>query len=153
MSFVQTAFLTSQMLKRLVGLASHYEATPLRELLCSLEPRRIRYTRRWNDAERIRTVSARLIRAIPVNMGPCLKLALIRYEQLRKLGFNVAFHLGVRPSPSGLSGHAWLTLNDLPLWENEQHLATFRETFRYPQYEPETTPASNPAPRVKRRVA
>jgi hypothetical protein len=132
MSFAQTTLLTTRMAWRLLRLADEYEATSLKELLPRLEPDAIRYTRKWEDAERIRKVSALLTRAIPVSMGTCFKLALIRYEQMRRLGFNVTLHLGVRPSPEGISGHAWLTLNGLPLWEEEQHVATFRETYRYP---------------------
>lgn len=129
-------------LYELAALEKRYDGASLVELFERLTPRRIAYVRDWAAVERLGMLTAVLARRLPLatSTGSCLKLAVVRYALLRRRGLNVRVHFGVRPSREGVTGHAWLSLNDEPLWENSAHLATFRETFRHPP--------ADPAPRV-----
>lgn len=124
-------------LYELAVLEKRYESASLDALFASLAPRRITYARDWAAVERLRALTAMLAGRLPFagSMGACLKLAIVRYALLRRRGLNVNVHLGVRPSPAGLTGHAWLTLNGEALWEDPAQVATFRETFRHPPAE------------------
>lgn len=118
----------------LAALEKRYDGASLDRLFDSLIPERIVYVRDWPAIERLGLLTAALARRLPLagSTGACLKLAVVRYALLRRRGLNVRVHFGVRPSPQGVTGHAWLTLNDEPLWEDPAFLATFRETFSHP---------------------
>lgn len=121
-------------LYELAALEKRYNEASLDTLFDSLLPERIVYARDWSAIERLGMLTAALARRLPLagSTGTCLKLAVVRYALLRRRGLNVQVHFGVRPAAEGLAGHAWLTLNDEPLWEDPAFLATFRETFRHP---------------------
>ena len=110
-----------------------FEKQTLDSLFARLAVGPKRYARAWDEAERIRRLSEAAVYRLPyLNMGNCLKLALLRFIHLREKGFNVRFHMGVKPAPEGVTGHAWLTLNGEPLWEREEFVGAFQETYAYP---------------------
>jgi hypothetical protein len=134
MHIVRDTPLLLEMSAQLLYLAASFEKKTLHDLFVRISPPPRRYARTWLEAERIRALSEVVVYRLPyMAMGNCLKLSLLRYIQLRKRGFNARFHMGVKPSPAGVTGHAWLTLNNEPLWEDASFLKEFRETFAYPK--------------------
>ncbi len=123
----------ARMAGELVYLSVMFDRAPLDGLMARMTPTGRRYARRWTDAERIRRLSEMVVYQLPyLNMGNCLKLSLLRFLHLTGRGFNVRFHMGVKPDRNGVTGHAWLTLNGEPLWEDAEFLGGFRETWAYP---------------------
>lgn len=70
-------------------------------------------------------------------LGICLRRSLLRYYFLRRAGLPVQIVFGARLKSNqeggGIGGHAWLTLNDAPYFENPQDYAGFAPMFIYPQ--------------------
>ncbi len=123
----------------LLYVGTRFDDRSLPEWLRRLTPAPRRYARSWSQAERVREISNMVVYRLPhLRMGNCLKLSLLRYIHLRKLGFNPRFHMGVKPNADGVTGHAWLTLNGELLWENDAFVAGFRETFSYPPIDKDT---------------
>jgi hypothetical protein len=69
-------------------------------------------------------------------LGICLRRSLLRYHFLRRGGLPVRIVFGARLKDSreggGLGGHAWLTLNGSPFYEDPQDYAGFVEMYAYP---------------------
>lgn len=69
-------------------------------------------------------------------LGICLRRSLLRYYFLRRVGLPVRIVFGARLKDSreggGLGGHAWLTLNGAPFYEDPQDYAGFVEMYTYP---------------------
>lgn len=72
-------------------------------------------------------------------LGICLRRSLLRYHFLREANVPVKIIFGARFKQAGegggIGGHAWLTLNDLPYYENPNDYEGFVEMYQYPQYE------------------
>jgi hypothetical protein len=69
-------------------------------------------------------------------LGICLRRSLLRYRFLREAGLPVGIVFGARFKDSseggGIGGHAWLTFNDEPYYENPQDYEGFVAMFIYP---------------------
>ncbi|MBE7472437.1 MAG: lasso peptide biosynthesis B2 protein [Anaerolineae bacterium] len=69
-------------------------------------------------------------------LGICLRRSLLRYHFLRQAGLPVSIVFGARLKGAneggGIGGHAWLTLDDLPYYENAQDYSGFVEMYVYP---------------------
>lgn len=69
-------------------------------------------------------------------LGICLRRSLLRYYFLRRTGVPVRIVFGARLKDGreggGLGGHAWLTLNGSPFYEDPQDYAGFVEMYTYP---------------------
>lgn len=69
-------------------------------------------------------------------LGICLRRSLLRYHFLRQAGLPVTIVFGARlkgeHEGGGLGGHAWLTLNGSPYYENAQNYRGFVEMYSYP---------------------
>lgn len=78
--------------------------------------------------------------------GKCLLRSLLLFRFLRRQGWPVEIHFGVRrtaaeppaaidpiPNNPGITGHSWLVLNGEPFLEAESHQKNFATTFFYPQ--------------------
>jgi hypothetical protein len=69
-------------------------------------------------------------------LGICLRRSLLRYYFLREAGLPVGIVFGARLKNSqeggGLGGHAWLTLDGLPYYENPDDYTGFAEMYVYP---------------------
>jgi hypothetical protein len=69
-------------------------------------------------------------------LGICLRRSLLRYHYLRQAGLPVRIVFGARLKNDceggGIGGHAWLTLNGEPFYEDPQDYAGFVEMFAYP---------------------
>lgn len=70
-------------------------------------------------------------------LGICLRRSLLRYHFLRQAGLPVSIVFGARlkgaSEGGGLGGHAWLTLDGLPYYENAQDYSGFAEMYIYPE--------------------
>lgn len=69
-------------------------------------------------------------------LGICLRRSLLRYYFLREAGLPVTIVFGARlknsTEGSGIGGHAWLTLNGIPYYENPVDYRGFAEMYVYP---------------------
>lgn len=75
----------------------------------------------------------RWLELFPYNQkGNCFPRSLALYRLARGRGYPVRFHCGVRKSPSGLEGHAWLTLESKTFHEPGSLWREFTTTFSYP---------------------
>jgi hypothetical protein len=72
-------------------------------------------------------------------LGICLRRSLLRYHFLREAGLLVGIVFGARLRDSreggGIGGHAWLTLDNRPYFENPADYAGFAVMFKYPSDE------------------
>lgn len=75
-------------------------------------------------------------------LGICLRRSLLRYYFLREAGLPVRVVFGARlkdqTEGGGIGGHAWLTLDGQPYYENPKDYADFAVMYVYPS-------ADNPA--------
>lgn len=69
-------------------------------------------------------------------LGICLRRSLLRYHFLGQAGLPVRIIFGARlkndREGGGIGGHAWLTLNGEPFYEDPQNYAGFVEMYAYP---------------------
>jgi hypothetical protein len=69
-------------------------------------------------------------------LGICLRRSLLRYHFLRQAGLPVRIVFGARlkndHEGGGIGGHAWLTLEGEPFFEDPQDYAGFVEIYTYP---------------------
>ena len=70
-------------------------------------------------------------------LGICLRRSLLRYYFLWEAGAPVKIVFGARllsqsEGTGGIGGHAWLTLDDEPFYENPHDYVGFAEMYVYP---------------------
>jgi hypothetical protein len=69
-------------------------------------------------------------------LGICLRRSLLRYHFLREAKVPVVIVFGARlkhnSEGGGIGGHAWLTLNDAPYYENPADYQGFVPMYIYP---------------------
>jgi hypothetical protein len=69
-------------------------------------------------------------------LGICLRRSLLRYHFLRQAGLPVKIVFGARlktgQEGGGIGGHAWLTLNGQPYYENPGDYEGFVTMYQYP---------------------
>lgn len=69
-------------------------------------------------------------------LGICLRRSLLRYHFLWEAGVPVRIIFGARFKTAheggGLGGHAWLTLDDTPYYENPANYQGFTVMYVYP---------------------
>ncbi|MCB0210169.1 MAG: lasso peptide biosynthesis B2 protein [Anaerolineae bacterium] len=74
-------------------------------------------------------------------LGICLRRSLLRYHFLREANVPVQVIFGARIKDAaeggGVGGHAWLTLNGRPYYENPADYQGFVVMYTYPQPEPQ----------------
>lgn len=72
-------------------------------------------------------------------LGICLRRSLLRYHFLREVGLPVGIVFGARfkdeNEGGGIGGHAWLTLDGEPYYENPQDYEGFVTMVTYPDGE------------------
>lgn len=56
---------------------------------------------------------------------PCLRRSLVLYRWCVLHGITAEVIIGVRRTPDGITGHAWLLLDGVPYQENENNLEQF----------------------------
>jgi hypothetical protein len=69
-------------------------------------------------------------------VGLCLRRSLVRYYFLRRAGFPVTIHYGARlvgpPPERAIKGHAWLTRDGLPYFEQGENWQGFTTMITFP---------------------
>lgn len=68
--------------------------------------------------------------------GKCLLRSLVLFKFLRRQGWPVEVHFGVKKTEGDtpdLTGHSWLVLDGKPFLEHESQLDTFVTTLSYPR--------------------
>lgn len=93
--------------------------------------------RDFSDPEGLRNLAdlaALLERNSP--LGLCLRRSLTRYYFLRRAGLPVVVQFGAKFSGGtpdrNVNGHAWLTLNGQPYYEDDENWRGFTVMFGYP---------------------
>ncbi len=73
-------------------------------------------------------------------LGLCLRRSLTRYHVLAAAGLPLTVHFGAKLQPGeqgrDLTGHAWLTLDDRPYHEADEHWRGFTSVYRWPAPDP-----------------
>ena len=107
---------------------------PLSKLLPWLSPSK-RSSKQGLDELKVMTYyTDRMLNMFPYHKkGNCLPRTCMLYRLALEYGFPVKFHCGVRKEDSGLSGHAWLTMNGQTFLESTQQSFGMLETFCYPK--------------------
>ena len=116
---------------------------PLSEALGALTPspspirkerERERGSRGEAEIRRLADVAALLDRRS--SLGLCLRRSLVRYHFLRRAGVPVVLQFGARFKDGHpdreVTGHAWLTREERPYYEDSQNYQGFRVMFAYP---------------------
>lgn len=112
---------------------------PLTEALHRLTPETIHDLRSAiDDVDAIRQLadlSALLDRRSP--LGLCLRRSLTRYHFLRRAGLPVVLHFGARFAGGRpdreVTGHAWLTLDGRPYFEDDENWRGFTVMVSFPR--------------------
>lgn len=68
--------------------------------------------------------------------GKCLLRSLLLFHFLRRQGWPVEIHFGVRKTAEGLAditGHSWLVLEGSPFLEEECQRGSFATTYSFPR--------------------
>jgi hypothetical protein len=77
-------------------------------------------------------------------IGFCLQRSLTRYYFLRRAGLLVMVHFGARLDKGeddlGLAGHAWLTLDDEPYYEDSENWQGYTVIVSFPPDNEKLTP-------------
>jgi hypothetical protein len=95
-----------------------------------IEPRRSKC--RQVPVESLRRGVDAALRLVGPRQNACVPRALALFALLSRYGYAAVFVSGVRMAESGLTGHAWVLVDELPLAPDEQTLlATFREQLRF----------------------
>lgn len=88
-----------------------------------------------NTLRQLADATALLERHSP--LGLCLRRSLTRYYFLRRAGVPVTVHFGAKFVPQGgerkITGHAWLSQNGRPYFEDEENWRDFTIMFSWPE--------------------
>jgi hypothetical protein len=107
-------------------LLKHVTPLPRLVLLVRQEPRRPRDTNTEQKVVVLARWASRFTRWSA--QGPCLERALVSYRYLTVLNANPVLVIGVAPGEraiNGSRGHAWVTVNDVPVDDSEESLEGF----------------------------
>lgn len=83
--------------------------------------------------DRVRRYSHAIITHLLRSRRPCLLRSLVLYRYGCNHGIPVSIHFGVRSGIEGLSGHSWITLDDVPLFESTEALKSYTVVYSYPE--------------------
>ena len=112
---------------------------PLPQMMVQLTPTGNSIAAGLSPAEIRRLADAVAAWQLNSPLGICLRRSLLRYHFLREAGLPVGIVFGARLKDSreggGIGGHAWLTLNDTPYYENPADYAGFVVMYKYPNDE------------------
>ena len=69
-------------------------------------------------------------------LGLCLRRSLVRYHFMRRVGIPLTLNFGARfkvgQPDREVTGHAWVTLNGQPYFEESENYQGFTVMFQYP---------------------
>lgn len=102
---------------------------PRLALLASASPRS-----HWqlHDANQIAKIASGIQRRLLINSQPnCLERALLVYRFVGLAGKRPRLVVGVTRDEGELAGHAWVTVEDRPLYEPPESLEKFSRLFEF----------------------
>ncbi len=109
-------------------------AAPLPQVLAGFTPLTSDLSLPTSQIRRLADVAALLDRRSP--LGVCLRRSLTRYHYLRRAGLPVVVQFGarfVRGKPDReIAGHAWLTLDGQPYFEDGENYRGFTVMMAFP---------------------
>jgi transglutaminase superfamily protein len=112
-------------------------AAPLPEALAILTPPTSDLGLPASALRRLADLAALLDRRSP--LGLCLRRSLVRYHFLRRAGLPLVLNFGARfkggTPDREIAGHAWVTLNGKPYFEDGENYRGFTVMLKYPQSE------------------
>jgi hypothetical protein len=114
-------------------------AAPLPEALAALTPpaalRASNLQSPVSILRRLADLAALLDRRSP--LGLCLRRSLVRYHFLRRAGLPLVLNFGARfkggVADREITGHAWVTLDGQPYFEDGENWRGFTMMLKYPQ--------------------
>jgi len=110
---------------------------PLPAALAAQTPSRADLTLPPDDVRLLADAAALFERRSP--LGLCLRRSLARYHFLRRAGLPLALNFGARfkagVADREVTGHAWVTLDGQPYFEDGENYQGFTVMLRYPRQE------------------
>ena len=110
-------------------------AAPLPEALAALTPPTSDLGLQTSALRRLADLAALLDRHSP--LGLCLRRSLMRYYFLRRAGLPLVLNFGARfkggVADREITGHAWVTLDGQPYFEDGENWRGFTVMLKYPQ--------------------
>jgi hypothetical protein len=110
-------------------------ASPLPVALAAQTPARVDLSLPAGTVRLLADASALFERRSP--LGVCLRRSLVRYHFLRRAGVPVVVNFGARFKDQApdrpITGHAWVTLEGRPYYENGENYRGFTVMVRYPE--------------------
>lgn len=108
---------------------------PLPEALATLTPLTSNLQPPTSSLRRLADLTALLDRRSP--LGLCLRRSLVRYHFLRRAGVPLTLNFGARfkggQPDREITGHAWVTLDGQPYFEDGENYRGFTVMLKYPQ--------------------
>ena len=109
-------------------------AVPLPQVLADLTPQISDLRLPPSAIRRLADVAALLARRSP--LGVCLRRSLVRYHYLRRTGVPLVINFGARfkggVADREITGHAWVTLEGEPYFEDGENWQGFTVMLQYP---------------------
>ncbi len=110
-------------------------AAPLPEALAALTPPTSDLGLPTSAIRRLADLAALFDRRSP--LGLCLRRSLVRYHFLRRTGLPLVLNFGARftggVADREITGHAWVTLDGKPYFEDGENYRGFTVMLKYPQ--------------------
>jgi hypothetical protein len=113
----------------------HSLNAPLPQALADLTPPTSDFGLPTSTLRRLADLAALLDRRSP--LGLCLRRSLVRYHFLRRAGLPLVLNFGARFKEGHpdreVTGHAWVTLDGQPYFEDGENYLGFAVMLKYPQ--------------------
>lgn len=110
-------------------------SSPLPQVLVSQTPAAADLALSSGSVRLLADAAALIERSSP--LGLCLRRSLVRYHFLRRAGVPLAVNFGARfkagQADREITGHAWVTLDDQPYYEDGENYQGFTVMLRYPK--------------------
>ena len=112
-----------------IALSVLKHALPLRTLMGVAEPRRLGASLHADERQRIESGVRRLGRVL--GGRDCLERSLVAYRFLARSGARPMLHIGFGRDDQALDGHAWVTVDGLPVAETEDAVSRYVEVLTF----------------------
>src|SRR5829696_3336166 len=125
----RTGWMLTRMVAWKVALSVLKHALPLRTLMGVAEPRRLGASLHADERQRIESGVRRLGRVL--GGRDCLERSLVAYRFLARAGARPMLHIGFGRDDQALDGHAWVTVDGLPVAETEDAVSRYVEVLTF----------------------
>ena len=121
-------------MRAFAGHLPYMLSAPLLEVLAELTPPTSDLQFPPATVRRFADIAALLDRRSP--LGLCLRRSLVRYHYLRRAGLPLVINFGARFKQGApdreITGHAWVTLEGEPYFEDDENWRGFTVMVKYP---------------------